>query len=115
MARRSLGRYYRDLTEAQRAQYPPAFRKHVTNTYRHTTDHYTDEDVNVIADRKEPDGDWIVQTRIIGSKDNRPGQEIAKVDYRLRSKDGQWKVIDLTIDGVSLVANFRSQFQEIMT
>jgi len=111
MSRLSLGRYYRDLTEPQRAQYADAFKQHVTNTYRHTTDHYTDEDVKILADRKEQDGDWTVPTQIVDST----GKQVAKVDYRLRATDNQWKVIDLTIDGVSLVANFRSQFQAIMT
>jgi phospholipid transport system substrate-binding protein len=110
MARLSLGRYYRNLSDAQRAQYAEAFRQHVTNTYRHTTDHYTDEDVKITGDRREQDGDWTVPTQILDSK----GQQVAKVDYRLRSAENQWKVIDLTIDGVSLVANFRSQFQDIM-
>lgn len=115
MARLSLGKYYRDLNESQRTQYIAAFKEHVTNSYRHTTDHYNDEEVKITAERKESDGDWTVQTQIIGSaKSSKPGQEVAKVDYRLRATNGQWKVIDLTIDGVSLVANFRSQFQEIM-
>jgi phospholipid transport system substrate-binding protein len=115
MSRLSLGRYYRPLTEAQRAQYTDAFKTHVINTYRHTTDNYTDEDVQITGDRKEQDGDWTVQTRIVGTKDNKPGQEVAKVDYRLRAADNQWKIIDMTIDGVSLIGNFRSQFQDIMT
>ena len=110
MSRLSLGRYYRDLSDAQRAQYAEAFKQHVTNTYRHTTDHYTDEDVKIIGDRKEQDNDWTVPTQIVDST----GKLVAKVDYRLRSTDSQWKVIDLTIDGVSLVQNFRSQFQHVM-
>jgi phospholipid transport system substrate-binding protein len=110
MARLSLGRYYKNLTDAQKSQYAEAFKQHVTNTYRHTTDHYTDEDIKVTGDRKEADGDWTVQTQIVDNK----GAQVVKVDYRLRSKDNQWKVIDLTIDGVSLVSNFRSQFQDIM-
>lgn len=114
MARLSLGKYYRNLTDAQRTQYIDAFKQHVTNTYRNTTDQYTDEDVKITGDRREADGDWTVTTVITGTKNNKPGSEVAKVDYRLRSKNGPWKVIDLTIDGVSLVQNFRSQFQDIM-
>ena len=114
MARLCLGRFYRGLTDAQRAAYTEAFKTHVINTYRHITDNYNDEEVKMIGDRQERDNDWTIQTRIVGAKDNKPGQEVAKVDYRLRSRDNQWKIIDLTIDGVSLVSNFRSQFQEIM-
>jgi phospholipid transport system substrate-binding protein len=110
MARLSLGKYYRDLTDAQKSQYAEVFKQHVANTYRHTTDHYTDEDIKITGDRQETDGDSTVMTQIIDNK----GNQVVKVDYRLRPKDNQWKVIDLTIDGVSLVQNFRSQFQEIM-
>jgi phospholipid transport system substrate-binding protein len=115
MARLSLGRFWRSLTDAQRTQYQQEFKQLVTNTYGATTDSYTDEDVKVIGDRQEQDGDCTVQTRITGTKDDKPDQEVAKVDYRLRMQDNQWKVIDFTIDGVSLVANFRSQFQEVMS
>src|SRR5579862_8160666 len=66
MSRLSIGRYWRDLNETQRAQYAEAFKQYVTNTYRHTTDNYTDEDVAVIGDRKEAGDDWTVQTRITG-------------------------------------------------
>jgi phospholipid transport system substrate-binding protein len=115
MARLSLGRYYRDLSDADRTQYLAEFKEHLTNTYGHTTDDYDNEDVKITGDRKEVDGDWNVSTHILGVKENKPNQEVADVEYRLRQQDGQWKIIDLTIDGVSLVSNFRSQFQDIMT
>jgi len=114
MGRLSLGRFWRGLTDAQRTEYSEEFKQHVTNTYGHTTDDYNNEDVTVSGDRQETDGDWTVETRIVGTRNNQPNQEIAKVDYRLRQKDNQWKIIDFTIDGVSMIANFRSQFQEIM-
>ena len=40
--------------------------------------------------------------------------EPIEVDYRLRSRDGTWRIIDVIIEGVSLVSNFRSQFQGIV-
>jgi phospholipid transport system substrate-binding protein len=115
MARLCLGRPWRDITDAQRAQYVQEFRQHVANTYGHSTDDYTDEDVNVVGDHPESDGDWTVQTSIIGNENGGPRKEVAKVDYRLRKQNDRWLVIDFSIDGVSLVSNFRSQFQEIMS
>jgi phospholipid transport system substrate-binding protein len=114
MARLSLGRYFRGITDDQHTRYSAEFKQHVTNTYGHTTDNYSDEDVAVTGDRKEANGDWTVQTRITGTRNGQPNQEVAKVDYRLRQTGGQWKIIDLTIEGVSMIANFRSQFDEIM-
>jgi len=115
MARLSLGRFWRGLTDAQRTDYQTEFKQLITNTYGATTDSYTDEDVKVISDRQEQDGDCTVTTRITGTKDDKPDQEVAKVEYRLRQQDKQWKVIDFTIDGASIVANYRSQFQEVMS
>jgi phospholipid transport system substrate-binding protein len=37
------------------------------------------------------------------------------VDYRLRNIAGEWRVIDIVVEGVSLVSSYRSQFQEIMS
>ena len=64
----------------------------------------------VIGDRAEARDDWTVKTKIV-----RPNAEDILVDYRLRKEDGEWRVIDVIIEGVSLVANFRSQFQEIIS
>jgi phospholipid transport system substrate-binding protein len=114
LARLAMGANSRNLTDAQRGEYNKEFHKHVVNTYGHLTDEYTDEDLVVAGDNEEARGDWTVLTRIMGMKDGKR-QEIAKVDYRLRQKDGRWMIIDVTIDGVSLMANFRAQFQDIMT
>ena len=42
------------------------------------------------------------------------GSDDVVVDYRLRQTSGQWKIIDVIIEGVSLVSNFRSQFQDVV-
>jgi phospholipid transport system substrate-binding protein len=66
--------------------------------------------VTVLGTREESRGDQTVKTRI-----NRGGGTAdVLVDYRLRQNAGEWKVIDIVIEGVSLVANFRSQFQDLM-
>jgi len=112
LSRLTLGRYWRDLSADQRAAFVEEFKKHLSNTYGNLLDGYTGEDVKVTGDRREPNGDWTVQTRIIGTI-NGTRQELAKVDCRLR-RNAEWKVIDVIVEGVSLVAIFRAQFQEIM-
>lgn len=105
----------RDLSDDQKKDYQEQFKLLVTNTYLHLMDDYTDQDVNYLGDRQEQDGDWTVQTEIVGMKNRKRNQEEAKVDYRLRNRDDQWKVIDLTIENASLVANYRAQFQAIIS
>ena len=37
------------------------------------------------------------------------------VDYRLRERGGDWRVIDVKIEGISLVSNYRDQFHEVLS
>jgi phospholipid transport system substrate-binding protein len=39
----------------------------------------------------------------------------ARLDYRMRARDGEWKVIDVVIERISLISNFRSQIQEVVS
>lgn len=115
LSRLTLGHYWRDITDAQKADFIDAFKKHLSATYAHATDDYTNEQLSVTGDREESNGDWTVKTQIVGTNQQDNRQAEAKVDYRLRKKDNQWKVIDVVIDNASLVANFRAQFQDIMS
>ena len=108
MGKLSLGQPWRDMNDDQKSKYGQEFRDLVTNTYIHLIDNYTDQDVKITGDRQEQDGDWTVQTKITGTQNGQPNQELAKVDYRLRNRQGQWKVIDFTIENASLVSNYRA-------
>lgn len=112
LSRLTLSRYWRGLTPTQRSQFVEEFKQHLSNTYSHTFDQYHGEIVKITGDRPEDDGDWTVLTQIIGEQNGRH-EVLAKVDYRLRKRP-DWRVIDITVEGVSLVGNFRSQFQSIM-
>ena len=103
-----------DVDGGPEKTYCDEFKKHVINTYRHTTDEYTDEDIKVVGDQEEARGDATILTSIIGTNENGTRGPVAKVNYRLRKADAKWKIIDVDIEGVSLVSNFRSQFAEIV-
>jgi phospholipid transport system substrate-binding protein len=112
LSRLTLGRYWRDLSADQRATFVEAFKTHLSNTYGTLLNGYTDQDVKVSGDHREPNGDWTVQLSVIGTIGG-GRHELAKVDCRLRRKD-QWKVIDVIPEGVSVAALFRAQFQDVM-
>jgi phospholipid transport system substrate-binding protein len=110
LSRLVLARNWSRFTPAQQEEFKREFESHLSATYGRRLDTYRNEKVTIVGDRKEANGDWTVQTRILrggGTKD-------VVVDYRLRQNAGDWKVIDMIIEQVSLVANFRSQFQEIV-
>jgi phospholipid transport system substrate-binding protein len=105
-----LARNWNKLSKAQQDEFVAEFKQHLTITYGKNVENYRDEKVVITGDREEPRGDWTVKSII-----ERPAAENVKVDYRLRRIDGQWRMIDMIVEGVSLVANFRSQFQDIMS
>jgi phospholipid transport system substrate-binding protein len=110
MARLVLARNWASLTEAQKSEFIEEFKQHLSVVYGKNVESYNNEKVQVTGDRDEGRGDWTVQTKIVRPQG---GADIL-VDYRLRDLNGEWKVIDLIIERVSLVSNFRSQFQDVM-
>lgn len=109
MSRLVLARNWSKLTPEQQKQFVQEFRQHLSVTYGKNIENYRNETIEVTGDREEARGDWTVKTKIL-----RGGDDIL-VDYRLRKVDGQWKIIDVVIERVSLVANFRSQLQDVVT
>ncbi len=104
-----LARNWKQLTPEQQAAFIEEFKQHLSITYGRNLERYNNEKVAVTGEREETGGDYTVKSKVL-----RPGAEDVLVDYRLRQQDGAWKVIDVVIEGVSLVANFRSQFQEVL-
>jgi phospholipid transport system substrate-binding protein len=109
MSRLVLARNWSKLTPEQQKDFVQEFRQHLSVTYGRNIENYRNETIEVTGDREEARGDWTVKTKIL-----RGGDDIL-VDYRLRKIDGQWKIIDVVIERVSLVANFRSQLQDVVT
>jgi phospholipid transport system substrate-binding protein len=104
-----LARNWSRFTEVQRAEFMIQFKEHLSMTYGRNVESYKNEKVTIIGSREEAKGDWTVKTKIL-----RGGPGDIMVDYRLRQRDGSWRIIDVIIEGVSLVSNFRSQFQDVV-
>ena len=109
MSKLVLAKNWAQLSDAQKEEFVEQFRQHLSNTYGKNVDSYRDEKVNILEARDEARGDVTVKTAI-----DRGGANDILVDYRLRKVSGQWKIIDVVIERVSLVSNFRSQFQEVI-
>lgn len=105
-----LGANYRQFSETQRVEFQKLFREYLSVTYGKQIDQYVDERVLVTGGHPEARGDYTVQTKLV----RKAGGDLV-VDYRLRQKDGHWVLIDVIGEGISLIANLRSQFQEILT
>lgn len=105
-----LARNWAKFSREQQGEFVAEFKRHLSVTYGRNVDNYHNEKVQILGERQATRGDVVVQTKILrgGHSDD------VLVDYRLRQHDGQWKIIDVVVEGVSLVSNFRSQFEDIV-
>ncbi|HHH13259.1 MAG TPA: ABC transporter substrate-binding protein [Thiolapillus brandeum] len=107
MTRSALGRYWRQATEEQRNRLTREFQELLVRTYAIMLLSYSDEKVEYLPFRGRPgDKRVVVRTKVYTSD----GAPPVPIDYRLYFKDGQWKVYDVVVDGVSLVSNYRGTF-----
>ena len=109
MSRLVLARRWRLFDESQRTDYIEQFKTYLANNYGDRINRYDQEEVEITGERSEARGDVTVKTRIVGGEFSD-----AVVHYRLRQKDGEWRVIDVIIEGISMVSNFRDQFKAVM-
>ena len=109
MSKLVLARNWRKLDKEKRAEFVREFKQLLSRTYGTRLDRYNQEKVEVYGTQLEPRNDVSVKTRIVGGQFD--GAEIA---YRLRKRKDRWRIIDVVIEGVSLVSNYRSQFAEVL-
>jgi phospholipid transport system substrate-binding protein len=107
MAKRSLAAHWKSRAEADHQEFVNLFRTLLSNTYAGKIENYSGETVNYLKERLK-DGYAEVQTKIVSP------QTENSLDYRLILKGGIWRVYDVVVNGVSLVKNYRSQFERII-
>jgi phospholipid transport system substrate-binding protein len=106
MSRLVLGRYWRTATPEQRDRFVQQFRTLLVRTYASSLLDYSDQKISVGAYHAQPGATDVV----VHSDVQQPGAMPIPIDYRMSLKDGEWKVYDVTVDGVSLVTNYRASF-----
>ncbi len=107
-----LARNWRRFDENQRREFVALFRSYLINTYGSNIESYGGETVTIIGGREEARGDYTVLTKI----DRGGGEHDVFIDYRMRKDHvGAWRIIDVIAEGISMVSNLRSQFQEIVS
>jgi len=108
MARRSLGRHWRKRTGPEKKEFVNIYGDLLEQTYMGKVGDYSGEKVVYVAEKVE--GDYgIVKVKIANHND----REIP-VMYRLKKKGKDWLVYDISIEGVSFVNNYRTQFNSII-
>lgn len=107
LSRRTVGLSWNRFTPAQQDAFAEAFAQLLAETYLDRIQGYTDEKVVYLNERTNAKGNVEIQTQVVGD-----GLEIP-IFYRMTLKE-DWVVYDVIVEGVSLVKNYRTQFQEIL-
>ena len=110
MGKLVLARNWKKFDDAQRREFIEQFKLYLSRNYGSRLDRYRQTDVVIVGARIEPRNDVTVYSKVAGGE-----FDGVKLDYRLRQRSAEWKVIDVVIEGVSLVGNFRSQFREVVS
>ena len=108
LSKRTLGRNWKKLDTKQRDEFIKLYRKLLDGVYMGRLLAYKDEKVifskeSMISEKK---------AEVFSNIDS--GNKQIPINYRLVLKENQWKVYDIIIEGVSLVKNYRSQFNSIL-
>ena len=111
MSQRVLGKFWQRATKDQQDRFQAQFQTLLVRTYATALREYSNQKVEFLPSRPRGDGEVSVRTQIVQT-----GGPPISIDYELRKNSEQWKVYDVTIEGVSLVINYRSTFaSEIRT
>jgi len=108
MAKRSLGSHWRRLSPSQQKEFVTAFTELLETTYADKIDLYEGQQVEYTGETIDKNYAE-VNTRVIGKN-----RESYSVDYRLHQVGGQWRIYDVIAENISLVNNYRSQFNRIV-
>ena len=110
MSKLVLARNRKKLSAEQQDEFLVEFQKHLTMTYGRRLGEFSNETIEMGDARTESNGDVTVKTIVRGG-----AADGVLIDYRMRARDDSWYVIDVIIEGISLISNFRSQVQEIVS
>lgn len=108
MTKRAIGGHWKDLSPPEKKEIAGLFETLLENSYANKIESYNNEKVIYLKEDTE-DNYSEVKTKIVTAK-----RDEYSVDYRLMNKDGRWMVYDVVIEGVSLVSNYRTQFNRII-
>jgi phospholipid transport system substrate-binding protein len=119
MARTTLGYHWRQLTPQQQAEFVPLFTSFMENVYLSKLQEYSVQKIretasasNVSYIGQQYDGPGYAEVHSTVLLKDRP--QPIKVDYLLKRDGPSWKIYDLNIDAISVMANYRQQFNRVL-
>ena len=111
MTRLAVGKHWRQASEPQRQALTDNFRTLLVRTYAVALAQFRDRAVEYRPLDDAPTGDEVMVHTLVATPQGKP----INMDYRMAREGEDWKVYDVLVDGVSLVVNYRSQFDATVT
>ena len=109
MAKRSLGVHWRKRTPQERKEFVKLYADLLELSYRRKIERYVDE--KILYTKEQVDEKFgLVTTEIVSEKEDVD----IPIEYKVIRRGDEWKVYDVVIDGISLVSNYRNQFNRII-
>lgn len=104
-----LGRFWTQASPQQQQEYQSLFERMIVDTYANRFLEYSGETFRVMGARAEGETDSMVQSQIV--RQNGPP---VNVEWRVRRRDGGFKIIDVVVEGVSMGVTQRSEFASVI-
>ncbi|MEQ8428596.1 MAG: ABC transporter substrate-binding protein [Gammaproteobacteria bacterium] len=105
MSKWVLGNNWKSASDAQRTEFVEQFKTLLVNTYAKALLEYSDQEIKFYpTETTDRPNLAVVRTELTG------GAQPFPVAYRMYQKNDRWKVVDVTVDGVSLVSTYRGSF-----
>jgi phospholipid transport system substrate-binding protein len=110
MARKSVGRYWKELSEADQRRFLETFTRFMIANYAGQFDGYSGQSFETLGEEPARMETVVVKSRLVD-----PNGDDVELNYRMRQVSGKWKIVDVYLDGtVSELALRRSEFSSIV-
>ncbi len=105
-----LGKYWNRASQAHRQAFKELFAQYLLHSYARHLKTYRVETLEIVSSNPVGKSDFLVQTRVEGALEHGPANPV----WRLRWRDGGFRIIDVHVDGISLTLTERSQFGSVI-
>lgn len=110
VARIVLGRYWRTATPEQQEEYVDLFYRYIVDTYTARLNAYSGQTFEVVGQQPLSEDEVVVKSLI-----QEPGGPSLKVDWRVQTREGEARIVDVIVEGVSMAITHRSEFGSVIS
>lgn len=109
ISRSALGPHWRDLSDQQRQDFIQVFTDFIEDSYLSRIQDYSGQQVEFVKAATTDPGYAQVFTNIV-----QEGKQPIQINYLLKQNSPSWKIYDITVDNISIIANYRNQFNRVI-